>query len=408
NGFGPIGASVLLNARAAGAGAVFVSEPHAARRSLAARMGATVAFDPGEVDVRREVFVATDRVGPDAVFDCTGVPALLPGAVDTVRKGGRVVVVGIGHGRVEIEPNRLALFEREVVGSLGYRHDLPRVVGLLAAGRLDPGPYVSAVVPLTAAVDDGFDVLLADRAQLKVHFDVTPEQEALKDLCRDFARKEIAPYAADWWEKEVFPADVFRTMGKLGLMGLLVPEEYGGSNAGMVAYVAAMEEIGAADQSVGAAWNAHITIGTLPLLAFGTEEQRQRWVRPLAEGLGIGAFGLTEPEAGSDAAGIRTRARRDGDGWVIDGTKMFISNAGTEMSLGVTILAVTGEDDGRRRYGSFFIPDGTPGYSKGERLKKVGWHALDTRELVFDDCRVPADHLVGSEGNGLRQFLEIL
>jgi len=241
-----------------------------------------------------------------------------------------------------------------------------------------------------------------------VNFDLTPEQEALKDLCRDFARKEIAPYAADWWEKEVFPADVFRTMGKLGLMGLLVPEEYGGSNAGMVAYVAAMEEIGAADQSVGAAWNAHITIGTLPLLAFGTEEQRQRWVRPLAEGLGIGAFGLTEPEAGSDAAGIRTRARRDGDGWVIDGTKMFISNAGTEMSLGVTILAVTGEDDGRRRYGSFFIPDGTPGYSKGERLKKVGWHALDTRELVFDDCRVPADHLVGSEGNGLRQFLEIL
>lgn len=241
-----------------------------------------------------------------------------------------------------------------------------------------------------------------------MNFDLTPEQEALKDLCRDFARKEIAPYAADWWEKEVFPADVFRTMGKLGLMGLLVPEEYGGSNAGMVAYVAAMEEIGAADQSVGAAWNAHITIGTLPLLAFGTEEQRQRWVRPLAEGLGIGAFGLTEPEAGSDAAGIRTRARRDGDGWVIDGTKMFISNAGTEMSLGVTILAVTGEDDGRRRYGSFFIPDGTPGYSKGERLKKVGWHALDTRELVFDDCRVPADHLVGSEGNGLRQFLEIL
>lgn len=172
SGFGPIGASVLLNARAAGAGAVFVSEPHAARRTLAERMGATVAFDPGEVDVRREVFVATDRVGPDAVFDCTGVPALLPGAVDTVRKGGRVVVVGIGHGRAEIEPNRLALFEREVVGSLGYRHDLPRVVGLLAAGRLDPGPYVSAVVPLGAAVEGGFDVLLADRAQLKVLIDV--------------------------------------------------------------------------------------------------------------------------------------------------------------------------------------------------------------------------------------------
>jgi short-chain 2-methylacyl-CoA dehydrogenase len=242
-----------------------------------------------------------------------------------------------------------------------------------------------------------------------VNFDLTPEQEALKDLCRDFARHEISPYAADWWEKEVFPTALFRTMGELGLMGLLIPEEYGGTNAGMVAYVAAMEEIGAADQSVGAAWNAHITIGSLPLLTFGTEEQRQRWLRPLAEGRYIGAFGLTEPEAGSDAAGIRTRARRDGDDWVINGNKMFISNAGTDMSLGVTILAVTGEgEDGRRRYGSFFIPDGTPGYHKGERLKKVGWHALDTRELIFDDCRVAADHLVGEEGNGLRQFLEIL
>jgi alkylation response protein AidB-like acyl-CoA dehydrogenase len=247
-----------------------------------------------------------------------------------------------------------------------------------------------------------------------MNFDLSPEQEAFKDLCRDFARKEIVPHAGDWWEKEVFPAALFRKMGELGLMGLLVPEEYGGSAAGMVAYVAGMEEIGAADQSVGAAWNAHLTIGTLPLLAFGTEAQRQRWVRPLAEGQAIGAFGLTEPEAGSDAAAIRTRARRDGDEWVINGTKMFISNAGTEMSLGVTILAVTGDpaigegESGRRSYGSFFIPDGTPGYLKGERLKKVGWHALDTRELIFDDCRVPADHLVGEEGNGLRQFLEIL
>jgi alkylation response protein AidB-like acyl-CoA dehydrogenase len=240
-------------------------------------------------------------------------------------------------------------------------------------------------------------------------FDLSPEQEALKDLCRDFARREIAPHAGEWWEKEVFPAHVFRKLGELGLMGLLVPEEYGGSNAGMVAYVVGMEEIGAADQSVGAAWNAHLTIGTLPLLAFGTEEQRQRWVRPLAEGTALGAFGLTEPEAGSDASGIRTRARRDGDDWVINGTKMFISNAGTEMSLGVTILAITEVDgSGAKRYGSFFIPDDAPGYAKGERLKKIGWHGLDTRELVFEDCRVPADHLIGEDGAGLRQFLEIL
>jgi alkylation response protein AidB-like acyl-CoA dehydrogenase len=192
-------------------------------------------------------------------------------------------------------------------------------------------------------------------------------------------------------------------------MGLLVPEAHGGTNAGMVAYVSAMEEIGAADQSVGAAWNAHLTIGSLPLMTYGTDAQKERWLRPLAEGRAIGAFGLTEPDAGSDASGIRTRARRDGDGWVIDGTKMFISNAGTDISLGVTILAVTGEQtDGSKRYASFFVPDGTAGYKKGERLKKVGWHALDTRELVFDSCWVPDDHLVGEEGNGLRQFLQIL
>jgi (R,R)-butanediol dehydrogenase/meso-butanediol dehydrogenase/diacetyl reductase len=172
-GFGPIGASVLLNATAAGAGAVYVSEPHPGRRALAETMGATAAYDPGEADVRREVFVATGKVGPDAVFECTGIPGLLPGAVDAVRKGGRVVVVGIGHGRAEIEPNRIALFEREVVGSLGYQHDLPRVVSLLAAGRLDPGPYVSAVVPLEDAVTGGFDALIADRAQLKILVDVT-------------------------------------------------------------------------------------------------------------------------------------------------------------------------------------------------------------------------------------------
>ena len=240
-------------------------------------------------------------------------------------------------------------------------------------------------------------------------FRLDEAQEAMREVARSFAAREIAPHAAQWWEDEVFPSHVFKAMGELGLMGMLVPERYGGADAGAVAYVAAMEQIGAADQSVAAAWNAHITIASLPLLAFGTEEQKQRWLRPLAEGHFIGAFGLTEPEAGSDAAGIRTRARRDGDDWIIDGTKMFISNAGTDMSLGVTILAVTGENaDGSKRYGSLFVPDDTPGYLKGKRLKKIGWHGLDTRELVFDGCRVPGDHLVGDEGHGLRQFLEVL
>ncbi|MFI5609078.1 acyl-CoA dehydrogenase family protein [Amycolatopsis sp. NPDC051903] len=240
-------------------------------------------------------------------------------------------------------------------------------------------------------------------------FDLPEETVALKQLCRDFAAKEIAPHAADWSERSHFPVEVFHDLGRLGLMGMLVDEKYGGADAGFVSYVAAMEELGAADQSIASAWNAHSTIASLPLATFGTHEQKERWLRPLASGEAIGAFGLTEPTAGSDAAGIRTRARRADGGWLLDGTKMFISNAGTEMSLGVTVLALTGSDeDGGKRYGTFFVPDGTAGYTKGQPLKKLGWHALDTRELVFANCWLPDDHLIGDEGAGLRQFLEVL
>ncbi|WP_028851520.1 acyl-CoA dehydrogenase family protein [Thermocrispum municipale] len=240
-------------------------------------------------------------------------------------------------------------------------------------------------------------------------FDLPEETKALQRLCRDFAAKEIEPYAAEWSANSYFPAEVFTKLGELGLMGMLISEEYGGSNAGYVAYVAAMEELGRADQSVASAWNAHSTIGSLPIAVFGTHEQKERWLRPLATGEAIGAFGLTEPTAGSDAAGIRTRARKVDGGWVIDGTKMFISNAGTSISAGVTILALTGEDaDGTKRYGTFFVPEGTPGYSKGQRLHKLGWHALDTRELIFTECFVPDENLIGEEGAGLRQFLAVL
>jgi short/branched chain acyl-CoA dehydrogenase len=240
-------------------------------------------------------------------------------------------------------------------------------------------------------------------------FDLPEETVALQRLCRDFAAREIAPYAADWSERSHFPTEVFRKLGELGLMGMLIDERYGGANAGFVAYVAAMEELGTADQSVASAWNAHSTIASLPLAAFGTEEQKQKWLVPLAKGSHIGAFGLTEPTAGSDAKGIRTQARRADGGWLLNGTKMFISNAGTEMSLGVTVLAVTGTTDGdSRRFGTFFVPEGTAGYTKGRPLRKLGWHALDTRELVFSDCWVPDDNLIGEEGNGLRQFLEVL
>src|SRR5690606_5898602 len=219
-------------------------------------------------------------------------------------------------------------------------------------------------------------------------FDLPEETKALQRLCRDFAAKEIEPYAAEWSANSYFPAEVFTKLGELGLMGMLISEEYGGSNAGYVAYVAAMEERGRADQSVASAWDAHSTIGSLPIAVFGTHEQKERWLRPLATGEAIGAFGLTEPTAGSDAAGIRTRARKVDGGWVIDGTKMFISNAGTSISAGVTILALTGEDaDGTKRYGTFFVPEGTPGGQQGAaaapaRLGRAGHPRADLHRVL--------------------------
>jgi alkylation response protein AidB-like acyl-CoA dehydrogenase len=240
-------------------------------------------------------------------------------------------------------------------------------------------------------------------------FDLDPGLADLRRMCRDFADKEIAPHAAGWSERGEFPAEVFRQLGRLGLMGMLVPERWGGAEAGMVAYVAVMEELGRADQSVAAAWNAHSTIASLPLSLFGSDEQKERWLRPLAEGRNIAAFGLTEPGAGSDAAGITTRARRAGGGWTLNGTKLFISNAGTEMTLGVTVLAQTGvADGGQKEFGAFFVPTGTAGFTMGRPLRKLGWHALDTRELSFDDCFVGDDHLIGDSAGGLAQFLRSL
>ncbi|MEV7394683.1 acyl-CoA dehydrogenase family protein [Streptomyces sp. NPDC091215] len=240
-------------------------------------------------------------------------------------------------------------------------------------------------------------------------FDLPEETQALQQMVREFAAREITPHAAEWSENEQFPTHIFTKLGGLGLMGMLVPEEYGGAGSDMVSYVAVMEELGAADQSVASTWNAHSTIATLPLLAYGTEEQKHRWLAPLARGEALGAFGLTEPGAGSDAAGIATTARRADGGWVVNGTKMFITNAGTDISQGVTLLAVTGRDDeGRKQFATFYVPTDTPGYTVGRKLKKLGWHAMDTRELVFTDCFVPDDHLIGEEGGGLRQFLSVL
>src|SRR4051812_22212905 len=234
-------------------------------------------------------------------------------------------------------------------------------------------------------------------------FSLSDAEQDLVGLCREFAQKEIATRAPAAWEEARCPTDLLREMGELGLLGMLVPEQWGGIGMSTVGFVAAMEQIGVADQSVAAAWQAHVTIGSLPLLLFGNDEQRERWLRPLAEGRALGAFGLTEPDAGSDARGISTRAERRDGGWLINGRKTFISNAGTDMSFGVTLLART-EDN----YGTFVVEKGTEGFTMGPKMRGIGWKGLDTRELYFDDVWVPDDHLVGDPEMGLSQFLGTL
>jgi short-chain 2-methylacyl-CoA dehydrogenase len=238
---------------------------------------------------------------------------------------------------------------------------------------------------------------------------LTEAERDLVGLCREFAQKEIAPRAPLAWEEARCPTDLLREMGELGLLGMLIPEEWGGIAMSTVGFVAAMEELGLADQSVATAWQAHVTIGSLPLFLFGDDAQRERWLRPLAEGRALGAFGLTEPDAGSDARGIRTRALRRDGGWLINGGKTFISNAGTDMSFGVTLLARTDSADVQgQRFASFVVEKDTPGYTMGPKMRGIGWRGLDTRELFFDDVWVPDDHLVGDPDLGLGQFLRTL
>ncbi|HEY7070603.1 MAG TPA: acyl-CoA dehydrogenase family protein [Acidimicrobiales bacterium] len=234
-------------------------------------------------------------------------------------------------------------------------------------------------------------------------FSLTDTEQDLVGLCRDFAQKEIAARAPQAWDEGRCPTDLLREMGALGLLGMLIPEEWGGIGMSTVGFVAAMEQIGLADQSVAAAWQAHVTIGSLPLLLFGDDAQRDRWLRPLAEGRALGAFGLTEPDAGSDARGIRTKAERQDGGWLINGRKTFISNAGTDMSFGVTLLART-----EANYATFVVPKDTPGFTMGPKMRGIGWRGLDTRELFLDDVWVPDEHLVGDPDLGLSQFLRTL
>ncbi len=239
-------------------------------------------------------------------------------------------------------------------------------------------------------------------------FDLPEEHEALRETVRDFAEREIAPVAGELDRTKAFPYEIVRKLGELGWMGIPFPEAYGGAGADTLAYAVAVEELARVDSSVAITLCAHTSLGTQPVYLFGTEEQKQEWLPRLTSGERLAAFGLTEPEAGSDAGNTRTHARLDGGEWVIDGAKQFITNAGTDISALVTITAVTGESDGRREISNLLVANGTPGYEVGEPYRKMGWNASDTRPLSFAGCRVPEESLLGPRGAGLKQFLQVL
>jgi alkylation response protein AidB-like acyl-CoA dehydrogenase len=237
-----------------------------------------------------------------------------------------------------------------------------------------------------------------------VDFDLTPEQELIRDTVRTFARDRVAPVAAELDLEGRFPYDLVAELAELGLMGLPIPEEYGGAGGDTVSYAIAIEELTRVDSSVAITLAAHTSLGTMPILVFGTEDQKRRWLPDLASGRRLAAFGLTEPGAGSDAGATRTTAALGDGSWVVNGTKTFITNAGTDITWGVTITARTGEDE----ISNLVVENGTPGYTISAPMKKLGWRASDTRELAFESCKVPEGNLLGERGQGFRQFLEIL
>ena len=221
---------------------------------------------------------------------------------------------------------------------------------------------------------------------------------------REFAEGEVAPVAEELDRDKRFPYDLVRQLGDLNLMGIPFPERYGGAGADTLAYAIAVEELTRVDSSVAITMCAHTSLGTQPIYMFGSDDQKERYLPDLCAGRKLAAFGLTEPEAGSDAGNTKTRARQEDGGWVIDGAKQFITNAGTDISGHVTITAVTGENE----VSNLIVENGTAGYEQGEPYRKMGWNASDTRPLTFTDCRVPVENLLGPRGAGFRQFLHIL
>jgi short-chain 2-methylacyl-CoA dehydrogenase len=235
------------------------------------------------------------------------------------------------------------------------------------------------------------------------------EQEAFRRTVADFARDVVAPVAYEYDERGEFPYPVVKQMGEMGLFGLPFPEKYGGMGGDYFTLCLAIEELARADSSVAITLEAGVSLGAMPVYRFGTEEQKREWLPRLCSGETLGAFGLTEPGGGSDAGATRTTARLEDGEWVIDGTKAFITNAGTELTRLVTVTAVTGElAGGRKEISSILVPVPRPGFSASRKYSKVGWHASDTRELSFADCRVPAANLLGERGRGYANFLSIL
>jgi short-chain 2-methylacyl-CoA dehydrogenase len=237
-----------------------------------------------------------------------------------------------------------------------------------------------------------------------MRFDLDEETRLLQRTVREFAQGEVAPVAGELDRTKAFPYELVAKMGALGWMGIPVPEEVGGAGGTTLQYAIAVEELTRADSSVAITMCAHTSLGTQPIYLFGSRWQKQRYLPDLCAGRKLGAFGLTEPEAGSDAGNVRTRARNENGSWVIDGAKQFITNAGTEISGHVAITARTGEQE----ISNLIVERGTPGYEQGEPYRKMGWNASDTRPLSFDGCRVPEENLLGARGFGFRQFLHIL
>jgi short-chain 2-methylacyl-CoA dehydrogenase len=237
-----------------------------------------------------------------------------------------------------------------------------------------------------------------------VNYELTSEQELLRRTVREFAESRVAPVAAELDREARFPYELVAEMAEMGLMGIPIPEQFGGAGADTVSYAIAIEELTRIDSSVAITVAAHTSLGTMPIYLFGTDEQKAEWLPRLASGEQLAAFGLTEPSAGSDAGATRTKAElRDGE-WVVNGSKIFITNAGTDITGCVSITAVTGDGE----ISNLIVPNGTPGYVISAPMHKLGWHASDTRELFFEDCAIPEANLLGERGQGFHQFMQIL